>query len=72
MQAFENHDDVRKEYLELIKTPQELRKEAGVDEYLTTQRRKDFKTNQRAKHKKFRDTLRPARKNHGLANTDES
>ena len=52
VQEFQDHVEVRKEYLELIKTPEDLRKDAGVDEYLTTQRRRDHKTYQRAKHKK--------------------
>jgi hypothetical protein len=53
VQEFQDHVEVRQEYLELIKTPEDLRKEAGVDEYLTTQRRRDRKTHQRAKHKRY-------------------
>ncbi len=60
MQEFQDHVEVRKDYLELIKTPEDLRKDAGVDEYLTTQRRRDRETHQRAKHKRYREALRPA------------
>ena len=62
IQEFRDHAEVHKDFLELIKTPKQLRQEAGVDEYLTTQRRKDHHANQRAKHQKFREALRPARK----------
>ena len=61
IQEFKYHAEVHKEYLELIKTPKQLREEAGVDAYLTTQRRKGHHAHQRAKHKKFRAALRPAR-----------
>ena len=61
IQEFKDHAEVHKEYLDLIKTPKQLREEAGVDAYLTSQRRKDHHANQRAKHKKFRAALRPAR-----------
>ena len=61
VQEFQARVAVREEYLELIKTSEDLRKDAGVDEYLTTQRRRDRKTHQRAKHKRYREALRPAR-----------
>ena len=62
IQEFRDHAEVHKDFLELIKTPKEQRQEAGVDEHLATQRLKDHHVHQRAKHQKFRDALRPARK----------
>ena len=62
IQEFRDHAEVHKDFLELIKTPKELRQEAGVDEYLTSQRRKDHHVHQRAKHQKLREALRPTRK----------
>ena len=61
IQEFKDHAEVHKGYLDLIKTPKQLRQEAGVDEYLTTQRRKDHHARLRANHKRFRAALRPAR-----------
>ena len=61
IQEFKDHAEVHKGYLDLIKTPKQLRQEAGVDEYLTTQRRKDHHAKLRANHKRFRAALRPAR-----------
>jgi hypothetical protein len=62
IQQFRDHAEVHKDFLELIKTPKELRQKAGVDEYLTTQRRKGHHVHQRAKHQKLREALLPARK----------
>jgi len=62
VQEFQEHAGVREEYLQLIKTPKDLRRESGIDENLTTQRRKDHKSNQRGKHKRYRDAMKPARK----------
>ena len=61
VQEFE-HFDGADEYKKLIRTPKELRKEAGVDENLTTQRKKSYAVKQAFRHKKWRAAMKPIRK----------
>ena len=41
VQEFSNFESAAAEYKDLVKTPKQLRKEAGIDENLTSQMPKD-------------------------------
>ena len=58
---FSGFESAAAEYKELVKTPQQLRKEYGIDVHLTSQKPKDVSATNLAKHKKFREAMRPLR-----------
>ena len=61
VQKFSHFEGASEEYKNMIKTPKDLRREAGVDENLTSQRRKDVSLANIAKHKRLRDAWKPLR-----------
>jgi hypothetical protein len=50
------------EYKDLMRTPQEIRKSLGIDEFLTSQRTKrNFSADKKKSREKYREALRPLR-----------
>lgn len=65
VQQFSYAEDFAADYKQLVKTPKELRRELGIDENTTSQLPKDT-TKQRFKaHKKYREAMRPLRREVG-------
>ena len=63
MNKFKREIDQEGEYKDYLKSPAELRKELGISEHYTTQRRSaEARKRLKAKHDKFRKALRPLRR----------
>ena len=62
---FSHFSDIAKEYKELVKTPKQQRAEAGLDVNLTSQLPRDQAAKRFQKHKRYREAMRPLRRETG-------